>query len=65
MSTKKTAKAPKAKTTTKAKKPAKTGDKLSCLDAAAKVLGERPRFLPHFLKHTESSRMRAIIRGIS
>lgn len=40
MSTKKTTKAPKAKTTPKAKKPAKTGGKLSCLDAAAKVLGE-------------------------
>src|SRR5579872_2285030 len=38
MSTKKTAKAPKA---TKAKKPAaKTDGKLSCIDAAAKVLGE-------------------------
>ena|SRR5204863_2395420 len=41
MSTKKTAKAPKATKTAKAKKPAaKTEGKLSCLDAAAKVLGE-------------------------
>ena len=44
MSTKKTTKTPKAEKTPKAKKPAKTsaeeGRKLSCLDAAAKVLGE-------------------------
>ena len=44
MSTKKTAKAPKSEKTPKAKKPAKTDandtGKLSCLDAAAKVLGE-------------------------
>ena len=41
MSTKKTTKAPKTAKTAKAKKPtAKTGSKLSCLDAAAKVLGE-------------------------
>src|SRR5258707_10687926 len=41
MSTKKTTKAPKATKTAKAKKPAaKSGGKLSCLDAAAKVLGE-------------------------
>ena len=41
MSTKKTTtKAPKTEKTPKAKKPAKTDGKLSCLDAAAKVLGE-------------------------
>ena len=41
MSTKKTTKAPKATKTAKAKKPVvKSGGKLSCLDAAAKVLGE-------------------------
>ena len=41
MSTKKTTtKAPKTEKTAKAKKPAKTDGKLSCLDAAAKVLGE-------------------------
>jgi hypothetical protein len=40
MSTKKTTKATKSAKTPKAKKPAKTDGKLSCLDAAAKVLGE-------------------------
>ena len=40
MSTKKTTKTPKAAKTPKAKKPAKTEGKLSCIDAAAKVLGE-------------------------
>src|SRR5579859_4861772 len=40
MSTKKTTKAQQAAKTPKAKKPAKTEGKLSCLDAAAKVLGE-------------------------
>src|SRR5450755_4533849 len=40
MSTKKTTKATKSAKPPKAKKPAKTDGKLSCLDAAAKVLGE-------------------------
>ena len=40
MTTKKTTKATKSAKTPKAKKPAKTEGKLSCLDAAAKVLGE-------------------------
>jgi hypothetical protein len=40
MSTKKTTKATKSAKTPKAQKPAKTDGKLSCLDAAAKVLGE-------------------------
>src|SRR5579872_2751740 len=40
MSTKKATKAPKAAKTPKAKKRAKTEGKLSCIDAAAKVLGE-------------------------
>jgi|SRR5579872_2231315 len=41
MTAKKTTKAPKATKTAKAKKPAaKTEGKLSCIDAAAKVLGE-------------------------
>src|SRR5512140_1577540 len=40
MPTKKTTKTPKAAKTPKAKKTAKSDGKLSCIDAAAKVLGE-------------------------